>query len=77
MFVTATKIGENTTNILNYFFQNKFALCHIKPNIYKSKTKFASHKQYLLSLLHSRNSKKTDVYYTFFTVSEKKQLTNL
>ena len=25
-------------------FHNKFTLCHIKPNIYIKKTKFASHK---------------------------------
>ena len=40
-------------------FHNKFILCHIKPNIYISKIKFASHKQYLFCLLTSRNTKKT------------------
>ena len=39
-------------------FQNR-ALCHIKPNIYIQKTKFASNKQYLLRLLSLRNAKKT------------------
>ena len=46
--MSATKIGENTTTI-----------CHIKPNIYTQKTKFASHKQYLFRLFTSRNAKKT------------------
>ena len=40
-------------------FHNKFALSHIKPNIYIKKTKFASNKQYLFHLLTSRNTKKT------------------
>ena len=40
-------------------FYNKFTLYHIKPNIYIQKSKFASHKQYLFSLLTTRNAKKT------------------
>ena len=40
-------------------FHDKFTLLHIKPSIYRQKTKFASLKQYLFRLLFSRNSKKT------------------
>ena len=29
-FLSATKIGEKATNILNCCFHNKFTLCHIK-----------------------------------------------
>ena len=34
IFVPAIEIRENTTNILNYDFQNKFTLLYIKLNIY-------------------------------------------
>ena len=40
------------------FFTIKFTLCHIRSNIYILKSKLASHKQYLLSLLTSTNTKK-------------------
>ena len=45
---------------LNLFaaFQNEFTLCDIKPNFYRKKNKFASHEQYLLSLLSSKNAKR-------------------
>ena len=59
MFVSATKIGENTTNILNYYVQTKFTLWHIKLNICQQEIKFPSHKQYLFGRLFSRNAKKT------------------
>ena len=39
-------------------------LCHIKLNIYTQKTKFTSHKQYLLRLLFSRNAKKKNLKQT-------------
>ena len=58
--MSATKIGGNTTNILNCYFQNKFTLWHIRLNIYIWKTKFTSNKQYFFGLLFSRNAKKTD-----------------
>ena len=62
-------------------FLNKFLLCHIKPNSYIQKTKFASQKQYLFCLLTSRNAKKHSnrLNYTtrFLTLSEKKRFTNL
>ena len=34
IYVSTTKIGENTTNILKLLFYNKFTICHIKLNIY-------------------------------------------
>ena len=47
----------------------------------KYKTKFVSHKQYFISLLTSRNAKKTQtnqsIPYNFFTLSEKKESTKL
>ena len=57
--MSATKIGGNTTNILNCYFQNKFTLWHIRLNIYIWKTKFTSNKQYFSGHLFSRNAKKT------------------
>ena len=79
LFVSTTKIGKNTTNILKLLFFVTF--CHIKPNIYIQKTKFASHKQYLFLLLISRNEKKDFNWpkYTthFLTFSGKKRPTNL
>ena len=59
IFVSATKIGRNTTNILNCYFQNKFTLWHIRLNIYIWKTKFTSNKQCFPGHLFSRNAKKT------------------
>ena len=44
--MSATKIGENVTNV-------------IKLKIYMKKTNFTSHKQYLLGLLFSRNAKES------------------
>ena len=78
IFGSATKIDENIANILKCC--NKFTLCHIKPNIYMYKIKLASHKQYLLSLLTSRNTRKTQIVQSiphFFNLSEKKRPTNL
>ena len=40
-------------------FHYKFTICHINPNIYIKKTKFASHKQYLFPLITCINTKKT------------------
>ena len=57
-FCVLPKDRWKATNILSCFFQNEFMLCHIKLNIYTQKTKFTSHKQYLLRLLFSRNAKK-------------------
>ena len=34
IFMSATKIGDNTSNILNYYFSKKYALRGIKLNIY-------------------------------------------
>ena len=44
--MSATKIGGNTNNILNLFFQNKFTLWHIRLYIYRCKTKCIFYKQY-------------------------------
>ena len=70
------KIGENTT-----VFYNKFTRCHIKPNIYIQKTKFASYKQYLFRLLTTRNSKKDSnrlrCIKRFLTLSKEKRPKNL
>ena len=58
--MSATKVAENTTNIFqNCFFRSKFKLCHFKPNIYISKTKFVFHKQYLFRFRTSRKATKT------------------
>ena len=57
--MSATKIDRNTTNILNWYFQNKFTLWHIRLNIYIWKTKFTSNKQCFSGHLFSRNAKKT------------------
>ena len=57
--MSAIKIGGNTTNILNCYFQNKFTLWHIRLNIYIWKTKFTSNKQCFSGHLFSRNAKKT------------------
>ena len=59
IFVSATKIDVNTTNISTAVFHNKFTLCHIKSNIYIEKTKFAFHKQYLFSSPTSGNANST------------------
>ena len=43
-FESATKIGENRTNILAVVFPNILTFLHIKPNIYIQKTKFTARK---------------------------------
>ena len=57
--MSAKKIGGNTTNILNCYYQNKFTLWHTRLTIYIWKSKFSSSKQYLFGLLFSRNAKET------------------
>ena len=57
--MSATKIGENTTNILTTIFQTKFTLWQIKLNICMYEIKFTFHKQYLFGRLFSRHAKKT------------------
>ena len=54
-----------------FFFKNKYTLWHIKLKICMKKTNFTSHKQYLFDPLLSK------VYYSAFTLSEKKELTSL
>ena len=77
---TLLMLWSNDQHFKTAFVYSKFILCHIKPNIYKSKTKFASHKQYLFCLLTSTNIKKTQTDQsipTVFLLSEKKRPTNL
>ena len=57
--MSATKIGENTTNILTTIFQTKFTLWQIKLNICMSEIKFTSHQQYLFGCLFFPVSKET------------------
>ena len=59
--MSATKIGENVTSILNWFSLRKYILWHIKLKIYMKKSNFTSYKQYLFGLLFSRNAKETHV----------------
>ena len=79
IFESATKIGENRTNILAVVFPNIFTFLHIKPNIYMQKTKFTAHK--LTSwpfLLWKCREGLCRIKYTArcFTVFEKKTLKN-
>ena len=55
--MSATKIGRNTTSILNCYF---LTLWHIRLNIHIWKTKFTFYKQYFLGLPFSRNVKKSN-----------------
>ena len=78
IFVSAIKKVKNTTRIT--FFHNTFMFFHIKKNIYKYKTKFASHEQYLQysSIRRTfRNAKKTqrdqNIQRIFLTLSERKR----
>ena len=77
-FVPATKIGESTNSIFEYYFAWKiYTLAH--QTIFIQKSKFTSHKQYSLGLTFSRIPKKiiqTKYTTSFFTLSEKKRLTN-
>ena len=68
IFVSATKISENVTNIWNCYFSNQiYSLTY--------QTKFTSHKQYLCGLLFYRNVKRTHAGQTilyFFVLSPKR-----
>ena len=58
-FVSATKIGENMIKNSNCCFSICiYTLSHQTKNLYIKKNKLVSHKQYLFSLLSSRNGKK-------------------
>ena len=50
--------GRNTTNVLNFFFQNKFTTWQIKLNIYIRKTNLFLINS--INLVLSRNAKKID-----------------
>ena len=58
LFLSATKIGEITTKILNcYFLKYIYTLRH-QANYLHIKNKFTSHKQYSIGLIFSGNLKK-------------------
>ena len=76
--MSATKIGENTTTVT--IFHEKCTLWHITLTIYIHKNKFTSHKKYSFGLSFSgipKKSRTDQVYIKFFTLFEKKRLTNL
>ena len=58
IFAPATKIGENTTSVLNYHFSGQIYTSVTKLTIYIYKNKFTSHKQHLFGLIFPRNPKK-------------------
>ena len=47
------------SNFQTGIFLNEFSLWHIRLNIYLWKTKFSSHKEYLIDLLFCRNATQT------------------
>ena len=51
--MSTTKIGENTTIILNCYFRAKSTPSPIKLNTYMQEIKFTWHRQYLFGLLFS------------------------
>ena len=53
------KQAKTQSTFLSAVFHNKVTVCYIKSNTYIQKTKFTSHKEYLFSLLPSRNARKT------------------
>ena len=64
----ATKIGENTTSILNYYFSFQVYTSIHQTNYLVMENKFTSYKQYSFFLIFSRFLKKshTDhIYYKF------------
>ena len=63
IFVSVTKIGENTTNILTCYFLSEIPiLAHQTKYLQAAKRiKFASHKQYLFGLLFTIKLKKTRI----------------
>ena len=74
------KKGENTTNILNYYFQNKCTLRYTKINIYiYRKMNLLLLKSIFLvwSSLQVKDSYKPKYNKSFFPMSEKKRLVNL
>ena len=84
IFVLATKISENTTNILQYYISIEFITStkfSLKLNICMYGIKFTSHKQYLFGCFFYRNAKKTRTDQSYstssFLLSQKKWLTNL
>ena len=64
----ATKIGENTTSILNYYFSFQVYTSIHRTNYLVMQNKFTSYKQYSFFLIFSGNLKKshTDhIYHKF------------
>ena len=78
IFVFATKIGENTTTILNCNFSKYISFWHIKLSTYRKTSLLLINSIHLIYLL--RKSKEESYRPTirqFFTLSEKKRLLNL
>ena len=66
-----TEIGKKQPTFQAAVFSNKFTLCHAKPNIYIEKTKSVYRKQYLFSLLTSRNENRPKYTTRFFILLKK------
>ena len=64
---------KHNQNLKAAVFQNKFIICHIKPNIYIKKNKCASYKHYK----YKKDSKRPKCTTHFLTFPEKKQPTNM
>ena len=73
LIVSATKIGGNTTNIINcYFFSSIFTLWHTKLTINMQRNKSNSYNQYSLGLSSLEMQRVLQAKYTtrFFTLKE-------
>ena len=68
-FVSIIKIGENISNILNFFVQNKLTLYQIKLNIYIWKSKFTSRKWYLFVSVFPRNVNRINTDQSIYKLS--------
>ena len=76
IFVSITKIGENTTNILNCYFSKQIYTLRHQDNTYAQRIKFTLQEQYLLDLLFSKNAKETNIdqsilHKSFYSVRQK------
>ena len=74
------KYGKTQPALWTAIFHNKFTFWHIRLNTYIKKNAFTSYKQYLFGLLFPQKSKMTRTDQStlyFFTLPEKKRLTNL
>ena len=79
-FCVPHKIGENRVSILNYYFSKYIYALANQTYLLHVENKSNCYNQYSVGLNFSWNLKKchTDqVYYKFFTLSEKERLPNL